>query len=207
MDKQTQAFKEEIRSADLLLIDDVHFIGGKASSQEELFHTLTTLLENNKRVVFTADRPPAQLNEIEPRLRSHLASGLVCALDTADAPLRLEIIQRKFAQVSKALGLTKNPGLDIMQFLSQQVPGSIRELEGAVNTLAASAGARLGNLSLEEAMVLLQPNLKVAIERRITVDEIQKVTADYYGLKTGRSVVGASYAFGGAPTSGIDVAL
>lgn len=182
-DRSTAAFKEDLRSADLLLVDDVHFIGGKTSSQEELFHTLTALLENNKRVVFTADRPPSHLNEIEARLRSHLSSGLVCALDVADQSLRMGIIERKLDQLSKRLGVAQSPKHDVLQFLADRVPGSIRELEGAVNTLAASAGARLGSLTLDEAMALLQPNLKVSVERRVTVDEIQKLTADHFALK------------------------
>lgn len=182
-DRSTAAFKEELRGADLLLIDDVHFIGGKTSSQEELFHTLTALLENNKRVVFTADRPPSHLNEIEARLRSHLSSGLVCALDVADQSLRMGIIERKLDQLAKRLGVAQKPQHDVLQFLADRVPGSIRELEGAVNTLAASAGARLGSLTLDEAMALLQPNLKVSAERRVTVDEIQKLTADHFALK------------------------
>lgn len=182
-DKSLAAFKAQMRGADLLLIDDVHFIGGKTSSQEELFHTLTALLEDNRRVVFTADRPPSHLSEIEARLRSHLSSGLVCALEAADQSLRLGIIERKLDQLSRRLGLTRLPGADIRQFLSERVPGSIRELEGAVNTLVASAGARLGSLTLDEAMALLQPNLKVAVERRITVDEIQKLVAEHYNLK------------------------
>lgn len=184
MDKSTSAFKDEIRSADLLLVDDVHFIGGKTSSQEELFHTLTSLIENNRRVVFTADRPPSQLTEIEARLRSHLSSGLVCALDVADQSLRIGIIERKLAQLAqRGQASGQNPRGDVMQFLAERVPGSIRELEGAVNTLVASAGPRLGSLTLEEAMALLQPNLKVSVERRVTVDEIQKLTADHFGLK------------------------
>ncbi|MBW8733424.1 MAG: ATP-binding protein, partial [Asticcacaulis sp.] len=159
MDKSTAAFKDEIRGADLLLVDDVHFIGGKTSSQEELFHTLTALMENNRRIVFTADRPPAQLSEIEARLRSHLSSGLVCALDVADQSLRIGIIERKLTQLSQKLGIAgQNPRADVMQFLAERVPGSIRELEGAVNTLVPSAGPRLGSLTLEEAMALLQPN-------------------------------------------------
>ncbi|WP_343683582.1 chromosomal replication initiator protein DnaA [Asticcacaulis sp.] len=182
-DRSTAAFKDELRGADLLLIDDVHFIGGKTSSQEELFHTLTALLENNKRVVFTADRPPSHLNEIEARLRSHLSSGLVCALDVADQSLRMGIIERKLDQLAKRLGVAQKPQHDVLQFLADRVPGSIRELEGAVNTLAASAGARLGSLTLDEAMALLQPNLKVSAERRVTVDEIQKLTADHFALK------------------------
>ena len=183
MDKSTAAFKDEIRGADLLLVDDVHFIGGKTSSQEELFHTLTSLIENNRRVVFTADRPPSQLTEIEARLRSHLSSGLVCALDVADQSLRMGIIERKLQQLSQRLGAPQEPRPDVLHFLAERVPGSIRELEGAVNTLVASAGVRLGSLTLEEAMALLQPNLKVAVERRVTVDEIQKLTSDHFGLK------------------------
>ncbi|MGN6364596.1 chromosomal replication initiator protein DnaA [Asticcacaulis taihuensis] len=183
MDKSTAAFKDEMRGADLLLIDDVHFIGGKTSSQEELFHTLTSLIENNRRVVFTADRPPSQLTEIEARLRSHLSSGLVCALDVADQSLRMGIIERKLEQLSQRLGAAQNPRSDVLHFLAERVPGSIRELEGAVNTLVASAGPRLGSLTLEEAMALLQPNLKVAVERRVTVDEIQKLVSDHFGLK------------------------
>lgn len=187
MDRSTNAFKDEVRSADLLLIDDVHFIGGKTSSQEELFHTLTTLIETNRRIVFTADRPPAQLTEVEARLRSYLSSGLVCALDMADSDLRLSIIERKLDQLSQRLGLDTSAGqaprAEVMSFLAERVPGSIRELEGAVNTLAASAGNRLGSLTLEEAVALLQPNLKVAVERRVTVDEIQKLTSEHFGLK------------------------
>ncbi len=185
MDKSTAAFKDDVRSADLLLVDDVHFIGGKTSSQEELFHTLTTLIENNRRVVFTADRPPSQLTEIEARLRSHLSSGLVCALDVADQTLRMGIIERKLEQLSQRLGHigSQGPRADVMHFLAERVPGSIRELEGAVNTLVASAGPRLGSLTLEEAMALLQPNLKVSVERRVTVDEIQKLVSEHFGLK------------------------
>ena len=183
MDKSTAAFKDEVRGADLLLVDDVHFIGGKTSSQEELFHTLTSLIENNRRVVFTADRPPSQLTEIEARLRSHLSSGLVCALDVADQSLRMGIIERKLEQLSQRLGAAQNPRSDVLHFLAERVPGSIRELEGAVNTLVASAGPRLGSLTLEEAMALLQPNLKVAVERRVTVDEIQKLVSEHFGLK------------------------
>ncbi|WP_140984227.1 chromosomal replication initiator protein DnaA [Asticcacaulis tiandongensis] len=182
-DKSLSAFKAQMRGADLLLIDDVHFIGGKVSSQEELFHTLTALIEDNRRVVFTADRPPSHLSEIEARLRSHLSSGLVCALEAADQSLRMGIIERKLDHLSRRLGLTRMPDTDILHFLSERVPGSIRELEGAVNTLAASAGPRLGSLTLDEAMALLQPNLKVAVERRITVDEIQKLVSEHYNLK------------------------
>ncbi|MBC6981481.1 chromosomal replication initiator protein DnaA [Caulobacter sp. 17J80-11] len=183
MDRATAAFKEELRGADLLLIDDVHFIGGKPSSQEELFHTLTALVEDGRRVVLSGDRPPSAMVEVEPRLRSHLGAGLVCAIEPADKPLRLGVVERKFEALAgrQIVDLPARP--DVVEFLADRVPGSIRELEGAINTLAAGAGSRLSRLTVEEAQGLLQPNLRGGVERRITVDEIQKTTAEHFGLK------------------------
>lgn len=183
MDKSTAAFKEELRNADLLLIDDVHFIGGKTSSQEELFHTLTALLNEGRRVVLSADRPPSALTEVEPRLRSYMAAGLVCGVDPADKGLRQGIVQKKLEILAarQMVDLPARP--EVVQFLADRVPGSIRELEGALNTLVAGAGSRLSRITIEEAQGLLQPNLRGGVERRITVDEIQKVTSDHFSLK------------------------
>jgi chromosomal replication initiator protein len=183
MDRDTQSFKDELRGADMLLIDDVHFIGGKPQSQEELFHTLTCLIESGKRVVLSSDRPPSALTEVEARLRSHLASGLVCAVESADRQLRFGIVQRKLEQLARRQPVDLPVKPEIVQFLADRVPGSIRELEGAINTLVAGAGQRLSKLTVEEAQGLMQPNLRGGVERRITVDEIQKVTSEYYGLK------------------------
>ncbi len=183
MDRSTAAFKEELRGADLLLIDDVHFIGGKPSSQEELFHTLASLLEDGRRVVLSSDRPPSALQEVEPRLRSHMASGLVCAVEPADKSLRLGIVERKLELMASRQPIDLPARVDVLQFLADRVPGSIRELEGALNTLVAGAGSRLSKLTVEEAQALLQPNLRAGVERRVTVDEIQKLTSEHFGLK------------------------
>ncbi len=182
-DRSTAAFKEEVRSADLLLIDDVHFVGGKASTQEELFHTLTALIEDGRRVVLTGDRPPAALTEVEARLRSHLGAGLVCAIEPADKSLRLGILKRKLEVLAQRQPIDLPARPEVLQFLADRTPGSIRELEGALNTLVASAGSRLSKLTVEEAQALLHPNLRGGPERRITVDEIQKATAEHFGLK------------------------
>ncbi len=183
MDRSTAAFKEELRGADLLLIDDVHFIGGKTSSQEELFHTLTSLLEDGRRVVLSADRPPSALAEVEARLRSHLGAGLVCPVEPADKTLRLGIVERKLEMLARRQMVELPAKPEVVQFLADRVPGSIRELEGALNTLVAGAGSRLSRLSIDEAQSLLHPNLRGGPERRITVDEIQKTTADHFSLK------------------------
>ena len=133
MERQTAAFKDELRSADLLLIDDVHFIGGKQSSQEELFHTLAALMEDGRRVVFSADRPPSALTEIDARLRSHLSAGLVCGIEPADRALRLGILERKLRRcsaASRAFAAPLRP--EVLHFLADRFTDSVRELEGAL---------------------------------------------------------------------------
>jgi chromosomal replication initiator protein len=181
-DRQTAAFKDELRDADLLLIDDVHFVAGKASTQEELFHTLIALVQDGRRVVMTADRPPHELSDLEPRLRSHLQAGLVCGIEPADRDLRMGILERKLAVLARQGGFEPAARADVLQFLADRFTDSVRELEGALNTLVARVGAQVAHLSLDEAQAILRPHL-AAPERRVTVDQIQKAVAEHYGLK------------------------
>lgn len=183
MDKTGPAFKVDLRAADLLLIDDVHFIGGKKSSQEELFHTLAALIGEGRRVVFSADRPPSVLSEVDARLRSHLGSGLVCGLEPADRDLRLGILSRKLAALSGQLGIGGKARPEVLEMLADRFPDSVRELEGGLNTLAFRAADRLSSLTLDEAESILRPHLHKGADRRVTVDEIQKATAEHYGLR------------------------
>lgn len=181
--RQTDAFKESLRDADLLLIDDVHFIAGKHATQEELFHTLTSLMEDGRRVVMSSDRAPAALTEMDARLRSHLQAGLVCGIEPADRTLRLGILEMKLEQLGRSLGsarLTARP--EILQFLADRFTDSVREMEGAMNTLVARAGAGISALTLDEAHAILRPHLRGG-EKRITVDDIQKATAEHFALK------------------------
>ena len=182
MDRQTAAFKDDLRSADLLLIDDVHFIGGKQSSQDELFHTLAALMEDGRRVVFSSDRPPSALAEIDGRLRSHLSAGLVCGVEPADRALRVGILDRKLKTLGRQFGVTGALKPEIVAFLADRFTDSVRELEGALNTLVARAGSTAASLTLDDAQGLLRPHLRGG-ERRVTVDEIQKATAEHFGLK------------------------
>ena len=182
-EKTTGEFKEELRAADLLLIDDAHFVAGKASTQEELFQTLNALVGDGRRVVLSSDRPPSALTEMDARLRSHLSAGLVCGIEPADRGMRLSILQRKLEVLCRQQGLrplTARP--EVLEFLADRFVDSVRELEGALNTLVARMGEGLAKVELEEAQALLRPHLRTG-ERRITVDEIQKATADYYSLK------------------------
>ena len=184
MDKSTAAFKDELRTADLLLIDDVHFIGGKQSSQEELFHTLMALTAEGRRVVMTADRPPSALTEVDARLRSHLSAGLVCGIEPADRSLRLGILERKLQLLARQHDFRRAPEArpEVLEFLADRFTDSVRELEGALNTLVARLSEGVCTLTLDEAQAILRPHLRGG-EKRVTVDDIQKATAEHFGLK------------------------
>lgn len=182
-DRSTAAFKESLRSADMLLLDDVQFVGGKASTQEELLSTLTALIEDGKRIVLSADRPPMALTEIEPRLRSHLSAGLTCPVEPADRVLKIAVAQNRLQALARLGVVTGEAQQAVLEQLVDRTPGSVRELEGAVNTLAAAAGQRLSSLSVDEANGLLGSALRGGPERRITVDEIQKTVADHFAMK------------------------
>ncbi|MBX3483677.1 chromosomal replication initiator protein DnaA [Phenylobacterium sp.] len=180
--RQTAAFKDELRNADLLLIDDVHFVAGKTQTQEELFHTLIALVEDGRRVVLTADRSPTEISEMEPRLRSHLQMGLVCGIEPADRSLRLGILERKLNTLAQQGGFVPAARAEVLQFLADRFTDSVRELEGALNTLVARVGGDIARLGLDEAQAILRPHLSVN-ERKVTVDTIQKTVAEHYALK------------------------
>jgi chromosomal replication initiator protein len=181
-DRSTAAFKDELRNADLLLIDDVQFVAGKSSTQEELFHTLLALVEDGRRVVMTADRSPAELSEMDARLRSHLQAGLVCGIEPADRTLRLGILERKLATLAAQGKFMPSARSEVLQFLADRFTDSVRELEGALNTLVARVGGEISRMTLDEAQAILRPNL-ACNERRVTVDQIQKTVAEHYQLK------------------------
>jgi chromosomal replication initiator protein len=183
MDRTGPQFKEELRAADLLLIDDVHFIAGKQSSQEELFHTLAALTQDGRRVVFTADRAPTAMTEMDARLRSHLQAGLVCGVEPADRELRLGILEKKLELLARQQGFARAGARpEVLVFLADRFTDSVRELEGALNTLVARAGDGVGQLGLDEAQAILRPHLRGG-EKRITIDEIQKAVAEHYAMK------------------------
>ncbi|MGH7022707.1 MAG: chromosomal replication initiator protein DnaA [Caulobacteraceae bacterium] len=182
MDRQIGPFKDQLRGADLLIVDDVHFIAGKQSTQEELFHTLAALMEDGRRVVFSTDRPPAALTEFDAHLRSHLCAGLVCGIDPADRALRLGILKRKLEMLRRQFGFSGALRPEVLDFLADRFTENVRELEGALNTLVARGGSTVGALSLDEAQRLLRPQLRGG-EKRVTVDDIQKATAEHFRLK------------------------
>jgi chromosomal replication initiator protein len=122
------------------------------------------------------------MTEMDAHLRSHLSAGLVCGLEPADRSLRLGILERKIQTLSVAQGFEPTMRAEVMQFLADRFTDSVRELEGALNTLSARAGEGLSRMTLDEVQAILRPHLRSG-EKRITIDDIQKATAEHYGMK------------------------
>jgi chromosomal replication initiator protein len=176
-DNDTIGFKSRLRGADLLLIDDVQFIAGKDSTQEEFFHTMNEIIGAGKRLVITSDRAPQDLDGIAPRILSRLSWGLVADVNSADFELRYNIIIAKLAALP-AVEMPRN----VVEFLARRVTSSVRELEGALNRIAAYAmmtGREIDVAFVEEVLA----NVLRANQRRISIDEIQTQVAEHYRIR------------------------
>ncbi|MGD9539256.1 MAG: chromosomal replication initiator protein DnaA [Alphaproteobacteria bacterium] len=175
--KDTMAFKEQYRSADVLMIDDVQFICGKESTQEEFFHTFNALVDHNRQVVISGDRSPSDLEQMEERLRSRLGWGLVADIHATTYELRLGILQSKVE-----LAGTPNVPKDVLEFLAHKITSNVRELEMAFNRVTAHATLVGRAISLEMTQEVLRDVLR-ASDRRITIEEIQRRVAEHYNIK------------------------
>ncbi len=177
--KDTISFKQRLRSVDLLMIDDVQFIAGKESTQEEFFHTMNEIISAGKRLVITADRSPQNLEGIQERILSRMAWGLVADINAADYELRLNILHTKAA----AMPGTHVPP-DVIEFLARKITANVRELEGALNRVVAYARLVGKPVTIEFTRETLADLLR-AHEKKVTIDDIQRKVAEYYGLKLG----------------------
>jgi len=170
------SFKEQFRSVDVLMIDDVQFISGKDSTQEEFFHTFNALVDQGRQIVLSADKSPSNLEEIGDRLRSRLSSGLVADLHPTTFELRLGILDAKAEQLGVIVPQK------VKEFLAHKITSNVRELEGALTRLVAHAQLVGGALTLETAQDLLQDLLR-AHDRRLTMEEIQKRVAEHFKIR------------------------
>jgi chromosomal replication initiator protein len=176
--KSTMDFKEQFRSVDLLMIDDVQFISGKDSTQEEFFHTFNALVDQNRQIVISADKSPSDLEGLEERMRSRLGWGLVADLHPTTYELRLGILQSKAEQSGIRIP-TK-----VMEFLAHKITSNVRELEGALNRIAAHVQLVGRDITLESAQEVLHDLLR-SNERRVTIDEIQRRVAEHFNIRLG----------------------
>jgi chromosomal replication initiator protein len=174
--KDTMAFKEQFRSVDVLMIDDVQFISGKDSTQEEFFHTFNTLVDQNRQVIISADKSPADLEGMEERLKSRLGWGLVADIHPTNYELRLSILMLK-AEAQDILVPPK-----VLEFLAHKITSNVRELEGALNRLIAYSSLIGGAITLDSAQEVLRDLLK-SYDKRLNVEDIQKKVAEHFNIK------------------------
>ena len=175
--KESLEFKEQFRSVDVLMIDDVQFISGKDSTQEEFFHTFNALVDQNKQLVISCDRSPSDLDGMEERVRSRLGWGLVADIHATTYELRLGILQAKIEKMNGIQVPAK-----VLEFLAHKVTSNVRELEGALNRVVAHSTLVGRAINLETTQEVLHDLLR-ANDRRITIDEIQKQVASHYNIK------------------------
>jgi chromosomal replication initiator protein len=175
-EKDVMAFKDVFRNVDVLMVDDLQFIIGKDSTQEEFFHTFNALVDQGRQVVLSADRSPSDLEGIEERLKSRLAWGLVADIHPTTYELRLSILQSKAEQAK----LEVPP--KVLEFLAHKITSNVRELEGALVRLAHHLQFVGGEITLETVQEILHDLLR-ASDRRVTIEEIQKRVAEHYNIK------------------------
>jgi len=179
--KDTMSFKALFRSVDLLMVDDVQFIAGKDSTQDEFFHTFNALVDQNKQIIISADRAPGEIDGLEDRIKSRLQCGLVVDLHPTDYELRLGILQSKVeAQAVHYPGVEIPNG--VLEFLAHRISTNVRVLEGALIRLFAFASLVGRDVTLDVAQECLADILR-ASDRKVTIDEIIRKVADHYNIR------------------------
>lgn len=174
--QDVMAFKEEFRSVDVLMIDDIQFICGKDSTQEEFFHTFNALIDNNRQMVISCDRSPSDLDNIEDRIKSRLGWGLVADVHSTTYELRLGILESKLEQMN--INISQN----VVEFLAAKITSNVRELEGALNKVIAHSTLIGREVTVENTQDILRDLLR-SNERIVTIDDIQRKVADRYNIK------------------------
>lgn len=170
------AFKRQFHGIDALLIDDIQFFAGKDRTQEEFFHTFQSLFEGKQQIILTCDRFPREVEGLEPRLKSRLGSGLAVAIDPPDFETRAQILITKAADRGVVLPLV------VAELIARRMHSNVRDLEGALNSLAAQSSFTGRPITLEFAQETLRDLLR-AQQQAIGISNIQKTVADYYGLQ------------------------
>lgn len=170
-------FRQYYRTVDALLVDDVHFLSGKESTQEEFFHTFNDLFESGRQIILASDRPANEIERLENRLISRFQWGLVTDIQAPDFETRVAILRNKAAAMNISLGE------DIMNFLAERVSRNVRRMEGALTRIAGYDALIDRKLDLEAVERLLSDLLHEEAASKVTVDQIQKKVADYYQIR------------------------
>ena len=174
------AFKERLRAIDVLVIDDVQFLQGK-SIQQEFCHTLNALIDARKQIVIAADRPPADLEALEERVRSRLAGGLCVEMGALDEALRIKILETRIA-VARGINPDFHVAPAVVAYVASVIQTNGRDLDGAVNRLMAHASLTQAPLCVETAEVAIRDLVRTREPKRVKIEDIQKLVATHYNV-------------------------
>ena len=174
--KDTIRFKDQFRSVDVLMIDDIQFIGGKGSTQEEFFYTCNDLIDKGKQIIITSNKPPIELTDLDEKLKSRLGGGLVVDFLPTNFDLRIDILNKKVQSLSLSI-----PN-EVLEFLANKIDNNIRELEGALNRICANHDLTGRAITIENAEELLSDLLQIN-EKKISIALIQQQVSLYFNLK------------------------
>ncbi len=174
--KTTMEFKDKYRNIDVLLIDDIQFISGKESTQEEFFHTFNALHEAKKQIIISSDRPPKEIKTLEDRLLSRFEWGIIADIQSPDYETRMAILNKK----TEADGISLEPS--ILEYIAANVKSNIRELEGSLNKLIALSRLKKKEITMELAMEAIQDYVSADAGHTVTPSYIVDIVADHFSL-------------------------
>lgn len=174
-DGKIKQIKDRYRKYDVLIMDDIQFLSKKEKTQEELFHLFNVLYENNKQIIFSSDKHPNFIPELEDRLISRFNQGMIVDIQKPDHESRCEIIRKK--AILSGLSLSD----DIVSYIAEQVDGNVRELEGIVNSINCQSQLKKRTLSLNEIKDLLKNSTKP--KQNVSVDQVMKIIAEFYNIE------------------------
>jgi len=167
-------FKEKYRKYDVLVMDDVQFFSKKEKFQEELFHLFNNFYENNKQIIFSSDKPPKYIDNLEERLRSRFEGGMIVDISKPDYETRLAIIKTKIRAVDLSIPE------EILEYIASIVQDNIRELEGALNSIIVQSQTKKRALTLNEVKVLIKNNIKP--QKQVSIKDVMSIVSGFYGI-------------------------
>lgn len=170
-------FRANYRKADVFIVDDVQFLNGKEKTGDEFFHNFNALLDMQAQIILTSDRPACEIQTLEPRLVSRFESGLTVAMQTPSLEMRIAILQKKMAEWKATIPH------EVVTFIAEHVKTNVRRLEGALVRVATYTSLGKGELTIPRVEELLQDILREEASRKVTIDSVQRLVAEYYDLR------------------------
>ena len=173
-------FKDFFRKSSVFIIDDIQFISGKESLQEEFFHTFNSLIDKGSQIIISADRDPLKLDRVQERIKSRLAGGLVVSIDTPDVELKRKIVKKKIEEIQNQFKENINLNDEVINFIANESKTNIRELIGVLNRVVAFGRVHNKDLTINDCKNILKDIFNQI--RVITVDKIQNVVSNYFNI-------------------------